>query len=531
MGLRLNLKWDFPIHSHSHSLPTSPFKLPPPPSSHVRGRDTSFSGTRWLFLPVTSEGDNSHREPLTANASSSAAPQTLDSEFLGLRDVQINKRSYSGLRTMIEDNLTHARETMSSSQPIFQPSKPAQFNLLMENLNILEDTFANSDMLRSFRASNVLDLYSVPTRNSTKDEHVGRTFVRSAKKDERKSRRERVLENGKKLSSLSLTTKIKGKAPQQPSVSSAKRVSHSRSSRRMIDKNQAEMARGIKVITDLERIRTTLEEETGQIARLSQWAEAAGLDQKVLQQQLHFGWQCRDEILRSTRPLVMYLLRYYRGPGVAFEDLLQAGNLGVLEGAKMFDPDKGCKFSTYIQYWIRKSMSAMATRCKRDVHIPTKLSQVLYQIRRAERALKNGHNYPENAEIAKFTGISLARIELAMRWPRVVGSTDQKVGDDHNVNILDITPDTSLPRPEEIAMREHMERDIHDLINGLDPKESRVLILRFGFDDHKPKSLEETGKLCRVSKEWIRQLEKKAMKKLRGQETAKNLKHYMMYIM
>nr|AKC88679.1 sigma factor [California macrophylla] len=560
MGLRLNLKWDFPIHSHS--LPTSPFKLPPHSSSAVRGRETSFSGTRLLYLSVISEdGENSHREPLKAYASSSVAPQILDNDFIQVGDMQINKRSYSGLQSMIEDNFTHLGEGISFSQASLHASRPAQFNLLMENLNILEETFADSNVSRlerdillqlgrlgalklfntclssrTFEASNVLGLSDVPTedikitKNSTKEEHIGRIFVRSAKKDKRKSRRARVLENGKKLSSLSLTTKTKEKAFQQPSISSAKRASHSRSRRRMVAKNEMEMARGVKVITELERIRTTLEEGTGKMARLSCWAEAAGLDQKVLQQQLHFGWQCRDEIIRSTRSLVIYLARYYRRPGVAFEELLQAGNLGVLEGAKRFDPDRGCKFSTYVQYWIRKSMSTMVAQSTRDMHIPYRLSQALYQIRRAERALKNGHKYPDDVEIAKYTGLSLARIELARRCPRIVGSVEQKVGDNHNVNILDITPDTSIPSPEEVVMRQHMTKDIYDLLDALDPKESRVLVLRFGFDDHRPKSLGETGKLCSVSKEWIRKVEKKALAKLRTNEMAQNLRHYLVYI-
>nr|AKC88688.1 sigma factor [Geranium phaeum] len=557
MGLRLNLKWDFPIHSHSHSLLTSLFKLPPP----VRGRETSLSGTRWLFLPVISEeGENSHREPLKAYSSSSAAPQTLDDEFLVLRDIQIN-RSYNGRRSMIEDNITHVGEGLSSSQTSLHATKPAQFNLLMENLNVLEETFADSSVLRleryilmelsrlgalnlfnsclssrSVEASNVLDFSDVPdediknTKNSTRDENAGRIFVCSTKKDKRKSRKARVLVNGEKLPSLSLTTKTKERASQKPPVSSAERVSQARSRRQMIAKNEAEMAGGIKVIAELERIRTNLEKKTGKIARLSRWAEAAGLDQKVLQQQLQFGRQSRDGILRSTQPLIVYLSRYYRRPAVQFEDLLQAGKLGVLEGAKRFDPDRGCKFSTYIQYWIRKSMSVMATRCSRDVHIPTKVSQALYQIRRAERALKNGHKSPDDAEIAKFTGFSLAKIEMARRYPKMVGSTDQKVGDNHNMNILDTIPDTSIPGPEEVAMRQHMMRDIHELINALDPMESRVMILRFGFDDHKPKSLGETGRICQVSKEWIRQVEKKALMKLREQEKTQNLRHYLLYI-
>nr|AKC88680.1 sigma factor [Erodium chrysanthum] len=509
MGLRLNLKWDFPIHSHP--LPTSPFKLPASPESRCQ------------------------REPLKAYTSSSLPPQTLDNDLLQVEDMKIKKRSYSSLN-LVGDGLSG-----------LQASKPAQFNLLMENLSVLEETFADSNVLRLERdilqqlgklgalklfdtclPSNVFDLSEdiKDIKSSTKD----RVFVPSVKKEKRKSGRERVLGKGKKISNLSLTMRTKEKASPQPSVSSAKRASHSRSKRLMVEKHQVEMAKGVKVMMELERIRATLEEATGQIARLSCWAEAAGLEQKVLRQQLHFGWRCRDEILRSSRTLVMYLARYYRRPGVAIEELLQAGNLGILEGAKRFDPDRGCKFSTYAQHWIRKSMSTVVAQSTRDVHIPYKLRQTVYEIRKAERALKNGHQYPNNAEISKFTGLSLAKIELARRYSRIVGSIDQKVGYNHDLNILDITPDTSIPSPVEIAMRAHMRKDIHTLLDSLELRESQVLILRFGLDDHRPRSLGETGELCRVSKAWVRKVENKAMTKLRGEEMAQNLRHYLVYM-
>nr|AKC88692.1 sigma factor [Monsonia marlothii] len=562
MGLRLNLKWDFPIHSHF--LPTSPFKLPPASSScssTVRGREASSSGARLLFLSLISEeGEKSHREPLKACASSSATPQTLDNDFLEAGD-QINKLSCSGLPSIIEDNLMYVGEDISSSRPNLHVSRPTHFRLLMENLNVLEETFADSDVLQLERdivlqlgrfgalklfntclsswtseTSNVFNLSDVSTKNiqdtkiSAMDEHIGRVFVRSGKKDKRKSRRARVLEHHMKLSSLSLTTKTNVNGFQQPSISSAKRASHSKSRRWTIAKNEAEMARGIKVMSELERIRTTLEEGTGQVARLSCWAEAAGLDQKVLQQKLHFGWQCQDEILRSTQSLIIYLARYYRGLGVAFEVLLQAGNMGVLEGAERFDPDRGCKFSTYIQFWIRKSMSKLVA-CNGDMRIPYSLRRAIYQIQKAERTLKNSRGkYPDDAEIAKFTGLSLAKIKLARRCPRIVGSIDRKVGDKLDIKLTDVLADTSIPSSEEAVMRQHMKKDIHDLLNALDPKESRILMLRFGLDDHRPKSLSETGKLCRVSKEWIRKVEKKALTKLRDEEMSKNLRHYFVHV-
>nr|AKC88693.1 sigma factor [Pelargonium australe] len=560
MGLRLNLKWDIPIHSRS--FPTSPSRLPS--SSSVRGKEASFNGTRLLFLSfIPDEGENSHshshshRETLKVYASSSAAPQTLDNDFIELRDMQINKRSYSGLHSTIEDSRRHTEEGISSSRASLRACRPAHFGMLMENLDVLEETFADSNALRlerdilqqverlgalklfniclssrTIETSNVVDLFDVSIegiKDCTTSRPIGKRVVRSGKKDKRKSSRERVLENQKKISSLSLLKKTTQSCFQQPSISSAKRASHSRSRRLMIAKNEAEMARGVKVMADLERIRTTLEEATGQVVRLSCWAEAAGLEPKVLQQRLQFGWQCRDELIRSTRSLVIYLARYYRGPGVAFEDLLQAGNMGVLQGAERFDHNRGCKFSTYVQYWIRRSMLRMVAESTKHIHIPYTLSRAINQIQKAERAYRNRHGkYPDDAEISKFTGLSLARIALAKKCPRVsVASIHQKIGRNHNVKYTDIIPDTSMLGPEEALMRQHMKKYIQELLDGLDPRESQVLVLRYGLQDHRPKSLSEIGEIFHVSKQWIRKLEKRALSKLRSEEICKNLRHYL----
>nr|AKC88697.1 sigma factor [Pelargonium echinatum] len=536
--------------------------LPSSSSSSARGKEASFNGARLLFLsfiPDEVENSHSHREPLKGYASSSAAPQTLDNDFIELRDMQINRRSCSGLHSTIEDNLRHTEEGISSSRASLWVCRPAHFGLLMENLDVLVETFADSNALRlereillqvkrlgalklfniclssrTIETSNVLDLSDVPIegiKDCTESHPMGKRIVRSGKKDNRKSRRERVLENHKKISSLSLLKKTTQSCFQQPSISSAKRASHSRSRRLMIAKNEAEMARGVKVMADLERIRTTLEEATGQVVKLSYWAEAAGLEPKVLQQRLQFGWQCRDELIRSTRSLVIYLARYYRGRGVAFEDLLQAGNMGVLQGAERFDHNRGCKFSTYVQFWIRKSMLRMVAESTKHRDIPYTLSRAINQIQKAERAYKNNHGkYPDDAEISKITGLSLARIALAKNCPRVFAdSIHQKIGENHNVKYTDIIPDTSILGPEEAFMKQQMKKYIQELLDGLDPRESQVLVLRYGLHDHRPRSLREIGEIFHVSKQWIRKLEKKALSKLRTEEICKKLRHYLIY--
>nr|AKC88685.1 sigma factor [Francoa sonchifolia] len=536
MGFRLNLKWGFPIQSHS--LPNSPSRLC---SSSVRGREASINSARLSFLSIISEeGETLRRVLVKAYACSFAARQMLEKE---------------NLHSMIDDNPTE--EGKSTSQMSVEARKASHFRLLVQNLDVLEKTFADSSVLRlesdillqleRLGARNLFDtclsktledsndLSNVPIEHMEEqktviamDDQIGKIFVCSRKKEERKSKRARASENASKISSMPLRSKTARKGYQQPAHSSSKRGSNSRGRRLMIARNEAEMSRGVKVIQDLERIRTTLEKETGRVVSLSTWAEAAGIDEKVLNQDLRYGWYCRDELLRSTRSLVLYLARNYRGLGIASEDLLQAGKLGVLQGAERFDHTRGYKLSTYVQYWIRKSMSRMVAQHARGVQIPYTLSRVINRVQKARKALSNSHGkYPDDAEIAKATGISLEKIRSAKKCLRVVGSIDQKMEGCFGVKYMELTPDISIPCPEETVIRQHMIKDLYNHLQGLDQREMQVLILRYGLNNHHPKSLEEIGRLFCVSKEWIRRVEKKALTNLRKEETRRSLIHYL----
>ncbi|KAI9191193.1 hypothetical protein LWI28_004922 [Acer negundo] len=533
MGFRLNLKWVFPIHSPFSTASSCRLS-----SASGRGREASINSAKLSFLSIISEeGATYIEDPVKAYNCSFSGQLTLEHDYFEVEETRQKSDSYTG------------QEACSAPH----------FSLLMENLDVLESTFSDNDVLRlereimlqlgrlgalklyntclygTLKTSNVLDLSDVPTEkieehktNDTMDDHKGKIVVHSKRKERRKLRTARVSETSNQISLFPFPSKAKLESFQQFIVSSAKRSSKTRSGRLSIARNEAEMSRGVKVVANLERIRTTLEKETGQVASLRSWAEATGVSEKALQQYLHFGWYCRDELLKSARSLVLFLARNYRGLGVPFSDLLQAGYFGVLQGAERFDHTRGYKFSTYVQYWIRKSMSKMVAQHARGVKIPSTLSRAINRIQKARKALNNSHvKYPEDSEIAKLTGLSLAEIRSASECLRVVGSIDQKTGDFLNAKYLEFMPDMSIKNPEEIVTRQHMKKDLRKLLKSLDTRERQVLVLRYGLKDHRPKSLEEIGRLFRVSKEWIRKIEKKAMTKLRDIETCRSLSHYL----
>ncbi|KAH9761424.1 RNA polymerase sigma factor sigC [Citrus sinensis] len=504
MGFRLNLKWVSPVQSHFFT--TSSCRLS---STSVRGREGSFNSARLSFLSTISEDSASYfQDPVKAYTCSFVNTQTVENDYSETEEIRQKSTSCIGQ----------------------DASSRSDFRLLMENLDVLESTFADSDALRLEReilqqlgklgalklfnshlsrivkTSNVLDLSDVHTEeqkmNDSRDYHMGKILVPSKRKGKRKLKTARVSEESIETSLLSLPSEALQEGLKQPTIFSAERALNSRGRRLTIARNEAEMSKGVQVVANLERIKTTLEKESGKAASLNCWAQAAGVSERVLKQHLAFGWYCREELIKSTRPLVLFLARNYRGLGIPFSDLLQAGNVGVLQGAERFDHTRGYKFSTYVQE--------------------------ISKIQKARKALTNSNGkYPEDIEIAKYTGLSLAEIRSASECLRIVGSIDQKIGDCLNAKYLEFAPDRSVKSPKEIVMRQHMKKDVFRILESLDSRERQVLVLRYGLNDHRPKSLEEIGKLFHVSKEWIRKLEKKAMTKLRDSETCRDLSHFL----
>ncbi|KAF7817091.1 RNA polymerase sigma factor sigC [Senna tora] len=472
--------------------------------------------------------------------------------------VHKRKKSLNRVHEMIDKTQMPFGEEIFTTSTSFQSFRASHFRLLIENLDILEETISDSEALRlekdiilqlgklgaleffntrlsgSHETSCFVDFSDQRPEqvedhqtNSKVDALLGKVVVPSRRKKENKPRRKRAL-TSIEVSSQSLPSKSTQEGLLHLPASSAKRASNYKNRRTMIAKKEAEMSKAVKVLVELERIRVAMEEDTEQVVSLSSWAEAAGVDEKVLQQNLHYGLYCRDELIRSTRSLVLYLAKKYKGMGIASEDLLQAGYVGVLQGAERFDCTRGYRFSTYVQYWIRKSMSRMVARYARGILIPWSLSRAISQIQKARKSLKStAFKYPDDYEIAKITGLSVDKIRSASNCLRVVGSINQKIGDCFNVKYMELLPDTSIGSPEEAVMKQHMRKDLHNLLNDLDPREKQVLTLRFGLNDHQPRSLEDIGRLFHVSKEWVRRIEKKALTKLQMEATNLRLSHYL----
>ncbi|XP_068471738.1 RNA polymerase sigma factor sigC isoform X2 [Phaseolus vulgaris] len=527
MGLTLNpnrLRYCVPLHT-PHSFTNSPVSLSP---SSAGVKETCFNCTK-LSLPTTSYEEGEALQKDFGRVYAFSALDTLENESLGREETGVNKgkRSLSGVHEMFDDTQMPFGEVSSVSKK-FESFTPQHFRLLMKNLDVLEEAFADSEALRlekairlqleKLGALEIFNVYlSLVTDYADKVHNKGKCVVPSSKKKQNKTRRKREI-GVTAVSSQSLTLKVNQEDLLGFSVSVVKRATNSKNKRMMVAKREAEMAKGVKVLAELEKIRTALEEDTKRVVCLNHWAEASGVDEKVLQQLLHHGYYCRDELVRSSRSLVLYLARKYRGMGIALDDLLQAGYVGVLQGAERFDSTRGYKFSTYVQYWIRKSILRVVERYSRGVIIPWSLNRAIKQIQKARKVLKSTHKKsPDDCEIAKMTGLSLDKIKSASNCLRIVASIDQK----------ELLPDTTIESPENGVLKQHMKKDVHDLLKGLNSRERQILSLRFGLIDNQPKSLQDIGTLFKVSKERIRKIEKIALTKLRNEATTSDLHYYL----
>ncbi|KAK8930886.1 RNA polymerase sigma factor sigC [Platanthera zijinensis] len=296
------------------------------------------------------------------------------------------------------------------------------------------------------------------------------TVVPSGKKEERKLRRSRAKEKN------CITS---------PHSSNYKRISTplatlQSKSRSVITRNESELSMAMKDAVSLERIRLKLEKETGEEVCHERWAEAAGIDLKTLHQRLHVGWHSRDKLIRSTRSLIFFLARNYKGIGVALDDLLQAGSIGVLKGAEKFDNSRGYRFSTYVRYWIRKSMLSLITRNSRGIQLPAVMVKIIKIVQDASKnfRMREGR-FPEEDEIVDLTNISLDTIRLARRCSRAMSSLDHlEMNCRYNGHAQEATIEATIVT-EAASISRKLKACLYLTIVGLIPSCRLVLLRRY----------------------------------------------------
>lgn len=226
--------------------------------------------------------------------------------------------------------------------------------------------------------------------------------------------------------------------------------------------------------------------------------------------------------------LVVSVAKKYQNCGMPFLDLIQEGNLGLMKAASKYDGSKGFRFSTYATYWIRQAISRALGEQSRAIRIPSNMLELLSKVKKAKAELMqiNGTD-PSEKEIADHIGAELDKVQTVLDLAQVTTSLDTPVDDEGETCIGDLIADTSVENPLSKLLREANSQIIQSVLNTLPPREAEILRMRFGIDREKPMTLEEVGQHYGLTKERIRQVENKAIRKLRHPARAKLLKEAM----
>ena len=236
----------------------------------------------------------------------------------------------------------------------------------------------------------------------------------------------------------------------------------------------------------------------------------------------------RRRLSEANLRLVVSVAKRYAGRGLPFLDLIQEGNLGLMKAAEKFEPDRGFKFSTYATWWIRQSITRAIADQGRTIRIPVHLVEHINRVRKTAGELlrKNGRE-PTAEEIAVRLEMEPGRVRELLQLAQEPVSLETPVGEEEDAHLEDFIQDEEAGIPVDEAGRQLLRRELMSVLKSLTPREERVITLRFGLDDGRPRTLEELGKEFNVTRERIRQIEAKALRKLRHPSRAKRLRDYL----
>jgi RNA polymerase primary sigma factor len=290
---------------------------------------------------------------------------------------------------------------------------------------------------------------------------------------------------------------------------------------------EIELARKIADLLELERVREKLHAELEREPQQKEWASAVEMEPIQFRSRLYQGRRAKDKMVQSNLRLVVSIAKKYMNRGLSFQDLIQEGSLGLIRAAEKFDHEKGYKFSTYATWWIRQAITRAIADQSRTIRLPVHLYETISRIKKTTKLLsqKMGRK-PTEEEIATKMEMTIEKLRFIAKSAQLPISLETPIGKEEDSRLGDfIEADGEMP--EDQVSKNLLREDLESVLDTLSPRERDVLRLRYGLDDGRMKTLEEIGQIFNVTRERIRQIEAKALRKLRHPNRNSILKEYI----
>ncbi|MBM5791045.1 MAG: RNA polymerase sigma factor RpoD [Cyanobacteria bacterium M_surface_10_m1_298] len=290
---------------------------------------------------------------------------------------------------------------------------------------------------------------------------------------------------------------------------------------------EIELARKIADLLQLEELAAQFEADNGHYPDTKEWAALVEMPLVKFRRRLMLGRRAKEKMVQSNLRLVVSIAKKYMNRGLSFQDLIQEGSLGLIRAAEKFDHEKGYKFSTYATWWIRQAITRAIADQSRTIRLPVHLYETISRIKKTTKTLSQEFGRkPTEEEIAESMEMTIEKLRFIAKSAQLPISLETPIGKEEDSRLGDFI-EADIENPEQDVAKNLLREDLEGVLATLSPRERDVLRLRYGLDDGRMKTLEEIGQIFDVTRERIRQIEAKALRKLRHPNRNGVLKEYI----